>query len=93
VNQYGVMAQNHWRRWLPQRYSRIPDPEAFFAALGEEVMREVLELADGLAGADRPGETYLDKVGRLNMARLNAESQVLRELVLLLPENGEQDGG
>lgn len=91
MNQYGAMAQRHWGRWLPQRYGQILDPEAFFAALGEEVMQEVLALADALAGDDLPGESYLDKVGRLNMARLNAESDVLRERVLL-PAESENDG-
>ena len=27
MNWYGVMAQNHWARWLPQRYATIEDPE------------------------------------------------------------------
>ena len=32
------------------------------------------------------GNPYLEKLGRLNMARLNAESQALQELALLTPE-------
>ncbi|MFM2417732.1 MAG: hypothetical protein RL385_2455 [Pseudomonadota bacterium] len=31
-------------------------------------------------------ETYLQKLGRLNMARQNAESQVMQEMALLPPE-------
>ena len=43
-------------------------------------------MASDQAGQDVPGESYLAKVGRLRMARLDAEAQVLRELVLLPPE-------
>jgi len=43
-------------------------------------------LAQALAGEDLPGEGYLDKLGRLQMARVTAESQALRELALLEPE-------
>jgi hypothetical protein len=86
MNQYAWIAQRHWAKWLPKRYSDIDGPETFFEILGEEVSNEIEELAAALAGNDPVGETYLAKVGRLNMARLNAESQILRELVLLPPE-------
>jgi hypothetical protein len=39
-----------------------------------------------LEGPDLPGEGYLEKVGRLNMARMQAEELVLREVILLEPE-------
>jgi hypothetical protein len=101
VNQYGTMAQRHWARWLPARYAAIPDPNSFFLALGEEVAQEIGDLSIELAGDDQPGEGYLEKVGRLNMSRLQAEEIVLKERVLLEPEPGadpdssgpdEQDG-
>lgn len=88
MNQYGAMAQRHWQRWLPHRYSQIPDPESFFAELGEEVAARIGDLTLQLAGPDPAGESYLDKVGRLNMARQQAEEIVLREQVLLEPEPG-----
>ena len=37
------------------------------------------------------GEGYLEKVGRLNAARMQAEEKVLAELVLLAPEDEEED--
>ncbi len=37
----------------------------------------------GLAGPDSPGEGYLEKVARLNSARLRAEEIVLNDLVWL----------
>ena len=89
MNAYGARAQDHWRRWLPTRYSQIQEPETFFADLGDEIQTRVEELTRGLAGEDRPGESYLEKLGRLNMAKLAAEEQALRELALLDPETSE----
>ena len=83
---YGAQAQAHWLRWRPWGLAQIPDPAAFFAELGEQVERQVDLLASDLAGQDVPGERYLAKVGRLRMARFDAEAQVLRDLVLLPPE-------
>jgi len=88
MNHYGTTAQRHWERWLPERYAAIQDPGSFFSTLGEEVARQIADLALDLAGDDPPGEDYLVKVGRLNMARLQAEEIVLREQVLLPPEPG-----
>jgi hypothetical protein len=86
------MAERHWRRWLPSRVAAMQDADSFFSELGEEVEERIENLAADLAGDDPPGETYLDKVGRLNMARLRAEEAVLPEMVLLPPEPGlEQD--
>jgi Icc-related predicted phosphoesterase len=78
MNHYGTTAQRHWERWLPERYATIQDPGSFFLTLGEEVARQIADLALDLVGDDPPGEDYLVKVGRLNMARLQAEEIVLR---------------
>jgi hypothetical protein len=86
VNVYGHRAMEHWRRWLPARYATIRDPEAFFSTLGLQAESQVLDLAEQLEGPDLPGEGYLEKVGRLNMARMQAEELVLREVILLEPE-------
>ncbi len=91
MNQYAAMAERHWRRWLPSRVAAMDDPDSFFSDLGEEVAERIEELTDELAGDDPPNETYLDKVGRLNMARLRAEELVLAEMVLLPQEPGLED--
>ncbi len=94
MNHYGTMARRHWERWLPERYSSIQEPVSFFSALGEETARQIADLTLDLAGDDPPGEDYLVKVGRLNMARLQAEEIVLPERILLPPEPGaEQNQG
>jgi hypothetical protein len=91
MNQYGKRAQLHWQQWRPQEYSQITDPEGFFTELGEQAQTQINDLQITMAGEDPPGETYLDKVGRLNMARMRAEEAVMADL-LLEPETGtDQD--
>ena len=91
MNKYGAMAERHWRRWLPRRVATMDDPTSFFSDLGEEVSERISDLTMELAGDDPPGEKYLDKLGRLNMARLRAEEMVLPETVLLPPEPGVEE--
>ena len=86
MNSYGRQAMEHWRRWLPARYRSITDPEAFFSMLGQQAESQILDLAEQLEGPDLPGEGYPEKVGRLNMARKQAQEWVLREVILLDPE-------
>ena len=94
MNKYGRLAMSHWQKTDPDRYQQIPDPAAFFTELGDRAEIEIQQLQDAIAGRDRPGETYLEKVGRLNMARLQAEERVLAELILIpTPSSSEQDEG
>jgi hypothetical protein len=86
MNRYGRLAMDHWRKWLPETLAGIPDPETYFSTLGLDVAQAIDELADRLAGPGAPEEPYLDRVGRLGAARMTAESEILREMVLLPPE-------
>lgn len=87
MDQYGRVAQRQGSRWLPRTVATLEDPEAFFTGLGLEVGEEIRTRADELAGDDPGGEGYLEKVGRLQMARFTAEETILRERVLLAPED------
>lgn len=91
MSKYGEIAKSHWARTDPARFQAIADPETFFANLGEQAENQIQELAATLAGPDRPGEEYLQKVGRLNMARLQAEEAVLAELVWIPEPGGESE--
>ena len=94
MNKYGRMAMRHWQKTDPERYRAIADSdrESFFSQLGERAETEIQQLQDTLAGSDPPQESYLKKVGRLNMARLQAEERVLAELILIPgPEIPEED--
>lgn len=91
MTDYARMAQQHWARWLPQRYSQIPNPTEFFSTLGQQAELDIEDLALELAGPDLPDETYLQAVGRLNNARQRAREQILPEQILLTPEPGAED--
>jgi hypothetical protein len=90
MNKYGKFAQETWKMTSPSQYALIPDPEEWFRKLGEEAMRQVGELQYQIAGPDPEGETYLQKVGRLNASRMQAEEIVRAEM--LTPEVMETEG-
>lgn len=83
MNQYGQKAQAHWQRCLPSQFAQIEDPEAFFEEMGSDLASQIHDLADEIAGPDPRNEGYMDKLGRLNRARLEAEHTVMAEA---LPE-------
>jgi hypothetical protein len=93
MNKYAHMAARHWERFLPDRWRAIPESErtAFFTGLGEQAAAQIEELQMRLAGADPAGEGYLEKVGRLNAARMQAEEIVLRELILVEPTHDPEE--
>lgn len=84
-----ALADEHWRTYLPSAYAAIPDKEAFFGALADEALAQVVDLAESLCGDDPEDEPFAVRMGRYQMARANAEAQVLRE-VLLLPAEADQ---
>ncbi|AMM34787.1 hypothetical protein SA2016_4135 (plasmid) [Sinomonas atrocyanea] len=90
MNRYGRQAETMWKQACPGRYAALEDPEAFFTGLGKLAMEMVLDLEVKIAGPDVPGEAYLEKVGRLNAARNQAE-EVARAEILAPPETEEPD--
>ena len=90
MNKYGKFAQETWKMTAPSQYALIPDPEEWFRKLGEEAMQRVGELQYEIAGPDLRDETYLEKVGRLNASRMQAEEIIRAEM--LTPEAMETEG-
>ncbi|MFD5920667.1 hypothetical protein ACFVYP_27365 [Kitasatospora sp. NPDC058201] len=88
INTYGTQARAYWRRWLPKRYAALPDPIAFFTALGEQVEAQVGDLWDRLVSADTApaDETHEHRVARLAQLKARVEHDVLDETVRLEPE-------
>ncbi|MGP3950892.1 hypothetical protein [Streptomyces sp. 7N604] len=89
VNRYGRRAQRHWEEFRPHGVAGLDDPEAFFAQLGYDVQREVRSLwtAERVAAPVVEGESFLERAARFQQMRQEAESAVLRELVLLPAED------
>lgn len=81
MNQYGTQAKRYWQENLPRQYAQIADPKTFFDQMGEQIAEEVELLTFEMAGPDQPGEGYLGKVGRLQMARASAETEVMRQML------------
>ncbi|MFF9157644.1 hypothetical protein ACF1AB_36100 [Streptomyces sp. NPDC014846] len=85
MNQYGRLAQQHWQEFRPVSIAELDDPEAFFTELGKDVQAEVRArwTAERLSAPAVTRESYLERAGRLQQMRHEAEADVLRELVLL----------
>ena len=81
MNEYGQFAMRTWRMLVPAVYAEIADPERFFRELGEQAANQVVDLTRQLQGPDLPNETYFQKVGRINAAKMQAEEIVRAELL------------
>jgi len=72
------LAQQHWTRWRPEELSRTPGPGDVLFRLGPPPPDPGPGAGRGV-GRDGPrGEVYLARLGRLRMARVDAEAQILR---------------
>lgn len=91
MNQYAILARDHWRTHLPTRYRALTDPESFFTRLGDQAMEEIDNLTQAMEGEDPIGETFLAKAARLRVARAEAESTMLRELILPPEETAQME--
>lgn len=87
MNSYGRQAMGHWQQVDPDRFAASPDKTRFFTDLGEQAQEEIETRATALAGPDRLHESPEVRARRLNMARFTAETEVLREMVLI-PASG-----
>ena len=83
---YAAQTLMHRMRWRPQQAQRVPARRPFSAQAGAQVASSVDRLSTDPAEPEPVGECYLSKLGRLGMARLSAERQILRYLVLLPAE-------
>ena len=91
MNQYGRFAEQSWQMLAPARYAALEDPNHFFSTLGQEAQTRVVWLAEQMQGPDPTGETYWEKVGRLNAIRMQAEEIVRAEMLTPEPETLEED--
>jgi len=89
--EYASRARGYYQDFLPSRYQQIPNPEHFFTDLGQRIENQVQTAERALAGPDSPDEEFLQKVGRLNMARLRASELVMAQEVYSIPPEIETD--
>jgi hypothetical protein len=79
MEEYAMLVRNHWEQNRPEQLALLPDPDLYFQQVGKEMADEIETMADELAGQTPPGETYWQRVGRLNEATNRAREIVLRE--------------
>lgn len=87
MNHYGIRALDHWRLHLPVQLAAIPDREAFFTLLGETAETRIGQEAEALTTATPEADGYLEESARLATARTMAEMTVIRDLILVDPED------
>lgn len=79
MNRYGTQLMRQWQTADPRFVESLSDPSSHFEQIGRQVEAEIFEILPSLEGKDSPGETYLEKVGRLQAARAQAEEIILSE--------------
>lgn len=81
MNAYGLLAKAFWETYRPEATAELPDPDAFFTDLGEQIAQQITDTFQDLAGEATPGQDFMDRLGELNMGRLRAREAALQELV------------
>lgn len=91
MGRWAVMAEEHWRRYLPRAHAQLTSREAFFAGLEEEAQNQLDDIFDHLVSLEPPGETMADRLARYQRARQTAEEIVIHEVILIAPESDQAE--
>lgn len=81
MNKYGLIAQEHWKKFAPTRYATLMKPDEYFQSVGESAASQIDQIASSLERQLDPNLPYLERVGQMNSIRLQAEEAVLNDLV------------
>ncbi|RJQ66191.1 hypothetical protein D5S17_35795 [Pseudonocardiaceae bacterium YIM PH 21723] len=87
MNPYETDAQRHWETYFPVALAAVTDPPSHFREIGELTEQTIRLRADTLAGQAPVGETFDQARARNTTARRQAESEVIRRLILIDPED------
>lgn len=84
-SRYVEIVKERYENWLPERLAEIPEDErgSFYSTLAQEIDERVQSLELDLRGPGPVGEGFMERVGRFNMAHVQAEEMALAEV---LPE-------
>jgi hypothetical protein len=80
---FTAQVRERYERWLPERLAEVPESErdSFYSTLAEEIAERVQSLELALRGPDPEDEPFMERLGRFNMARLQAIEMALAELL------------
>jgi hypothetical protein len=92
---YTETVRRYYTEHRPLAMEALGNPqetEDFFRQLGALIEEQVQQSEDQIAGPAPVGETYLQHVGRLRMARLQAQEIALADLLYSTPpETGDEE--
>lgn len=86
MNHYGRLALEFGQQHRPTALAAIPDPDLYFARIGEEIAAEVTRLRDQILGPAREGERPDALRLRSSQAQAAATEVVLSQHPLFQPE-------
>ena len=94
---YTEMVRRYYTEHRPlatQALGTLQETEDFFRHLGAQIEEQVQQSEDQIAGTAPVGETYLQHVGRLRMARAQAQEIALADLLYSTPpeDDDEEEG-
>jgi hypothetical protein len=89
LNEYAAMARQQWEKFRPAELAQLEDQDSYFSMLGQQAADQIEALTKKNAGPDVPGEGYMGKLQRLETARFEARGAVIRDLILVTPEDEE----
>ena len=94
---YTEMVRRYYTEHRPLATQALGTPqetEDFFRHLGAQIEEQVQQGEDQIAGTAPVGETYLEHVGRLRMARAQAQEIALADLLYNTPpeDDDEEEG-
>lgn len=78
------LARIAWQAWAeeaPTALGLIDDPRAHFSMLSRQAQVEEDQMIPGLQGPDRPGESTIQKAGRIRQAQGAAREVVIAEML------------
>ena len=91
MNHYGLRIRDYWARVNPESFQQVEDPEVFFGEMGETMLTQVDALVPQLMGPTPADETFLQRVGRENAVRKQAEEIVWDDLVFVRPSTTPEE--
>ncbi|MGW5317781.1 hypothetical protein [Nocardia thailandica] len=95
---YVETVRTYWQTYLPRATAQLPNPEAHFRKLAEQISVRVDQIATLLESeaSMSPNEPtlpddYLARVGTLNTMRAQAREMAFEEVLYSMPPESEQD--
>jgi hypothetical protein len=89
MNHHGRLALEFSQQHRPTALAAIPDPDAYFTRIGEEIAAEVTRVRDEILGPAREGEGPDALRIRSSQARAAATEVVVSQHPLFQPEEGD----